>query len=96
MYNTIRLRSSYLHGRFRAHKLIFIYRRPQTKIMYPFNSSLTLPIAIPGSINSNLRKIGHGFDSHGQMDTPCLKITYIKGETSFREMAVPSPLGDEE
>ena len=55
------------------------------------------------AIRSPLQKISHGIDSHGQMDTQCLKITDIKGATlaqqkaklSFEKWRFLSPLRDE-
>ena len=67
------------------------------KTMYPFARSSTLQSAAP------LQKIDHGIDSHGQMDTQCLKSTDIKNATfaqqktrlSFQKWPFLSPLGDE-
>ena len=58
---------------------------------------------VNSAIHSPLQKIGHGIDSHGQMDTQCLRITDIKGATfakqkarlSFEKWRFLSPLGDE-
>ena len=54
------------------------------------------------AIRSPQQKIGHVIDSHGQMDTQCLKISDIKGATFAQQKAgllekwrFLSPLGDE-
>ena len=80
-YNTTRRRSSYLQRQFHAHKLISIYRCPQKK------NNVSICELINSAIRSPLQKIGHGIDSHGQMDTQCLKITDIKGATFAQQKA---------
>ena len=42
---------------------------------------------VNSAIRSPLQKIGHGIDSHGQMDTQCLRITDIKGATFAKQKA---------
>ena len=58
---------------------------------------------VNSAIGSPLQKISYGIDSHGQMDTQCLKSTDIKGATfaqqkarlSFEKWRFLYPLGGE-
>ena len=76
--------------------------------LFPFTAvhkknNVSVCEVVNSAIRSPLQKISHGIDSHGQMDTQCLKITDTKGATfaqqrarlSFEKWRFLSPLRDE-
>lgn len=77
--------------------------------LFPFTAvhkkknNISVCEVVNSAIRSPLQKKSPGIDSHGQMDTQCLKITDIKGATfaqqkarlSFEKWPFLSPLGDE-
>ena len=75
-YNTTRRRSSHLQRQFHAHTAV-----------HKKKNNVSICELINSAIRSPMQKIGHGIDSHGQMDTQCLKITDIKGATFAQQKA---------